>query len=830
MTLKQALQTYATRARRQYCAGKWLIYLPLILMVGAVSFTVFDLTLGYGLIAAAIVVLLLLIMAIVSIHVGPKAKRLKGHYNLNNSADIFNQKYAALEYSAQLALKTPDKLNVLQRMQLARIEESFDVFSQQNLKLLFPKLMAFNVNQWCKIIGTWLLLVSVLTIIAFAHRAEESSQPYHVGPFRYYAEVKVTPPEYAQLPTYIYSIRNLTVLEGSVVTWRVSTDNDYKEQMNPKLQFADQLLPLEHQRIIDTYKAEVFAMQDFYDEEEWLAIMRKKSVKQDKWTISQTINQTGFYQLIGDKLEGEDLALYAIAVTNDQPPSIKMLSPTTTLVTFASNEQPQLTTKALVSDDFGLGEVKLVASLAKGSGEAVKFRDLNVAFDEIKAHQKSQGQDENHNNSEEKSQIVQKTWDFKALNMEPGDELYFSIHATDNKMPKAQTTRSSTVIVRWLDGDQQLIGADGLLLTYMPEYFRSQRQIIIETEQLIADMPQLSRTQIDDISVSLGQSQQDLKLRYGQYLGDEVGEGPGEQVDYIGGAVEHGNDSHEGHEHSSYNQEQSHSHEKRESHSDKQNALSDQLQQAAVEHDHQAHTNQSAQTALGSDIAVETAFAHTHEEVHVGEVSTQNPKAMMKKAVSFMWQAELHLMLSEPQKALPFELQAYKYLKLAKQSERIYVKRLGFEPPPVSEEKRLTGELDDIESYQVEKQLELSDSDNQLFSQTFALISRLKTNTNGKSDISPWQQQRLKRLKNRLTELAQTRPALINYALTIEKILINKDIDLADCDDCIALLSAKLWQLIQMPVSEPIKRRAEYLDGDDLVTDFFDVLNSKRTP
>jgi len=55
----------------------------------------------------------------------------------------------------------------------------------------------------------------------------------------------------------------------------------------------------------------------------------------------------------------------------------------------------------------------------------------------------------------------------------------------------------------------------------------------------------------------------------------------------------------------------------------------------------------------------------------------------MKQAIANMWNAELHLMMSEPALALPYEKEALKFLTQAKNAERIYVKRLGFEPPPV---------------------------------------------------------------------------------------------------------------------------------------------------
>lgn len=64
-----------------------------------------------------------------------------------------------------------------------------------------------------------------------------------------------------------------------------------------------------------------------------------------------------------------------------------------------------------------------------------------------------------------------------------------------------------------------------------------------------------------------------------------------------------------------------------------------------------------------------------------------------------MWDAELHLRLYEPEKSLPFQYEALKYIQEIKNSARIYVHRIGFDPPPIKEESRLTGKIKDIKSY-----------------------------------------------------------------------------------------------------------------------------------
>jgi hypothetical protein len=72
-------------------------------------------------------------------------------------------------------------------------------------------------------------------------------------------------------------------------------------------------------------------------------------------------------------------------------------------------------------------------------------------------------------------------------------------------------------------------------------------------------------------------------------------------------------------------------------------------------------------------------------------------KATLRAALAQMWDAELRLRTSDPQAALPFEYRALELLKEVQQSARAYVRRVGFEPPPLEpDRKRLTGDLSKI--------------------------------------------------------------------------------------------------------------------------------------
>jgi hypothetical protein len=65
-----------------------------------------------------------------------------------------------------------------------------------------------------------------------------------------------------------------------------------------------------------------------------------------------------------------------------------------------------------------------------------------------------------------------------------------------------------------------------------------------------------------------------------------------------------------------------------------------------------------------------------------------------------MWDAELHLRMYEPEKSLPYQYKALALIQEIKNSARIYVHRIGFDPPPIKEEVRLTGKIEDVTNYQ----------------------------------------------------------------------------------------------------------------------------------
>jgi hypothetical protein len=458
--------------------------------------------------------------------------------------------------------------------------------------------------------------------------------------------------------------------------------------------------------------------------------------------------------------------IYALTVKLDRAPDIRLIEPETAVLEIARNGPARFNSKALVKDDYGLDSVGILASVAKGSGEGVKFRDQKLTFDGAI--------------DTGKGLVYQKEWDLKALGMEPGDEVYFTVIATDNRLPQANTARSETLIVRWLEDQQAVLGADGLGIDFIPEFFKSQRQIIIETEQLIADQPLLAAQAFSAISYAIGQAQADLKQKYGQYLGDEFGEGRGAQLSDAHEATEKTGEAHE--------------------------------------HEHASAAAGGVNKSLNSTADIIRLYGHNHGDPEIGPITRRNPVALMKRAVSEMWQAERHLMQAEPELALPFEYEAYKYLKLARQADRIYVKRLGFEPPPVSEERRLSGQLDEIISYRLSAPEASVEADGKSSNQALLkdVYQILKIHSS-EYLFNESERELLSRLSLKLTGWSQQQSELIQHAANLEKLSLAGRMKLASCEHCLGELETAIWNLIEQADTQLRHRNATWSVDDGLV-------------
>jgi len=189
--------------------------------------------------------------------------------------------------------------------------------------------------------------------------------------------------------------------------------------------------------------------------------------------------------------------------------------------------------EVLASDDYGLTGAAIVATLTSGQGEAVKFREQRLAF-------------ERREDRPGGGWLLRRTLDLVALGLGPGDELYFYVTVTDGRRPEPNEARSETHFVAISDTTQAAVSDfSGLALDVLPEYFRSQRQIIIDTERLLADRPRITGQEFRDRSQNIGIDQHLLRLRYGELVGDENETGDFTGVDESGAPPVHQHDTEE---------------------------------------------------------------------------------------------------------------------------------------------------------------------------------------------------------------------------------------------------------------------------------------------
>lgn len=683
-----------------------------------------------------------------------------------------NRLYPQLQESAQLICRDESALSPLQRLQKDKVNTQLAHLLVDDEHFLLPKLSYRKVM--VSFVFALFSLLTVYLVSEFLSVAdiEDSQTVEHKkvlsGKTNKFdltqSEITITPPEYTRLEIRQQNDLNATVIQGSNVRWVLSFNG-----LNHKVF-------IEFSNGVKTY---LISQSDF------------------SYVIEQTINFTGIYRLgaVIDGIEQMLPEIYTLTVTKDNKAKIRIISPKITITEIATNSSTLVSTHVEVTDDFEVGKVEILASIAKGSGEAVKFRDQVFLFD-----------------SKEVVDGIEnyyKSWQLKELEMEPGDELYFTVKAWDNRQPSAQMTRSSTKIIRWLEDEEQAVLSDGILIDFMPEYFKSQRQIIIDTIDLINDKSELSADNFSETSELLGVAQSELKERYGQYLGDEVEDGGGSH------AISHEateNISHLSNSNAESSSESEHQHEGSDDHA------TDNFEMSGF------GTDKSG----GSDLI--SQFGHNHGDADIGMMARQDPKALMKRSIANMWQAELHLMLSQPSKALPFEQEALKYLKMAKKAERIYVKRLGFEPPPVSEQRRYQGDLSDVLSYKRYQLIDLSNSEYKQLSDLYTWLNTLlsKPLPSKFNQLTLTQRQLVTNVKIQFENLLEARPALIQYVATFERILLENSLELNHCQSCLAELTEKIWQILPEVTAKPVAVKRPYADTDILPKKYAEFLLERR--
>jgi len=341
----------------------------------------------------------------------------------------------------------------------------------------------------------------------------------------------------------------------------------------------------------------------------------------------------------------------------------------------------------------------LSATVAKGAGESVKFREKSFPI----------------HNFEKRSNKFTTSYQLEtgSLEMEPGSELYFYVMVKDNCPFRVQATKSKTFFVVLEDtATYGFFDDGGMQVDLMPAFFRSQRQIIIDTENLLASRQQIPIEEFNRRSNELGYDQKLLRLKYGQFLGEESESGIAIENEIDGLEEEHNHDQ-DDHDHDAEDDRIA-------------DWSQEVLEKFGHDHDHEAEANQlleenGTQPANPARPAWVEELSHNHDSEEENTYFDISIKSKLKAALTEMWDSELHLRLYDPAKSLPYQYKALDLLEEIKNHARVYVHRIGFEPPAIKEvEIRLSGNMDDIKS-SFEKQNKTTE-DNYSFIKNFVEI------------------------------------------------------------------------------------------------------------
>ncbi|MDX1719010.1 MAG: tryptophan-rich sensory protein [Salegentibacter mishustinae] len=566
---------------------------------------------------------------------------------LQKVSSFIDRKSTKLEYSSGLLLKPTEELSGLAKLQQQKIAKEVEAESKQiqpehklgtaaitsvvMIAIGFSAFyFGFTENYFSKETA-----IPEEEIIVF--RPTDSTAVKSEVPVLEDQQLTIDYPRYTGLANATSSKMDIKVVEGSRVTWKLGFEG-----------------------VVDSVSLE--------------SMGRRRPMKNNNgvYTGTSVLENSGFYNFRFTDTAGASYVsdLYAIEVTKDKAPVI-ILEGLKQFNSFNYDDEKRINFSASITDDFGLANAHIIATVSRGTGESVKFREERLSF-------------ENTVERGKKSLKLTKNIDLDKMEMEPGDELYFYVEASDFKQPQANIARSETYFAVIKDTVDYGLGVEGGLgVDLMPDYFRSQRQLIIDTEKLISERGQLSKEKFNKTSNDLGFDQKALRLKYGQFMGDEA-EGGMEMDDEISG---------EDHDHDEDPlADYTHDHDGDNEHN---------LVEEADGHDHGEESEE------GEDPLAD--YLHNHSDPESSTLFADNLKAMLRQALNIMWDAELHLRLYEPEKSLPFQYEALELIQEIKNSARIYVHRIGFDPPPIKEDKRLTGDLEEVDNYRKNEKFEEND-------------------------------------------------------------------------------------------------------------------------
>ncbi|MEM9390906.1 MAG: tryptophan-rich sensory protein [Bacteroidota bacterium] len=679
---------------------------------------------------------------------------------------IINRQLDRIEYSSHCLLVRQSELSALGRLQQLKAAEVL-IKNWRKIKLPFRPNYIFRVLLACSAVyaisqfigisdyGTHQDVKLPLSTITDQAPAMQNSDSAAV-PEIVRLQIQITPPKYTGERTFLQTAPEIKVIEGSLIHWEVTLNTQVDSVLLVTSGTKEYLLKKEGDLNYSGYAR---------------------------------ANQNGFYNFLL-KRNGvvQSSELFPIEVILDEPPTLE-LSGIDQRVEFQHFESKRVSFNCLVEDDFKLTDAYIVATVSKGSGESVKFREERLQFD--------------HELVPRKSAFLTKTIDLNTMNMTPGDELYFYAEAVDNRSPSKQKNRTPTFFISILDTtDIEFSLAGDLGIDVMPEYFRSQRQIIIDTEKLVSQKYQLAEYDFNFTSNELGFDQKSLRIKYGQFMGEEF-------ETELSGSMQEPNEA-RAEEEDDPLAEFSHNHDGDNEH----NLVEDHDHDHDHHHDHEhEHDHEAGEPDEENPLE---AYQHLHDDPEEATFFTVTIKEKLRQALTVMWEAELHLRLYKPEKSLTYQYKALKLLKEIKNHARVYVHRIGFDPPPIKEESRLKGDLEEVQNIS-KKFNELNRSEQQLLKDATSILAKMKK---GNYEIKPIEKMTLNDAGNIVGRLAVDQPGKYLHVLD----LLNKIIQTENLQDP-TVTNRAMKAMLGIIETELIKPKSEIFSENELSRIFRENLN-----
>ncbi len=522
-----------------------------------------------------------------------------------------NARRGDFEDSAELLFAAPASLGALQQLQQQRLLGRLSDALGAELSPPWPR--ARIAVGWA--IGVPLL---VLALLVGGHaRAtlapSDEGLPAIPGVPRLVAQsLRIVPPAYTGLPA------------------RYEARLDARAPAGSRLEWTFRFAPEPRAAAIELAGGGAFALQPH----------------EEGWTAARPLGGSILYRVVpagAPPLPAPPL--HRIEAVADMPPRIRIIAPERTLNPVAPG-QSRSTLRFEASDDYGVvPAAQLHISVAAGEGENLIFRDHVSALI-------------GHGSARQKTYTV--LLDLKALGFTGPGDLVAQLTVSDNRSPGPQIVRSASIILRRLPADAaQGSGLDAMARKVLPAYFSSERQIIIDSQALIRQRRTLSPAQFLAKSDSIGADQASLRMRYGQFMGQE----------------------NEGH----------HDLPVAEDAKPKANPNAD-LPVADDDDHHPAFPSPT----FGNEGNVTAQYGHVHDTAEAATLLDTGTKATLKIALDAMWDAERRLRTGDPQGALPFANKALVAIKRVQQATRIFLGRVGTEQAPIDMARRMTGRRDGI--------------------------------------------------------------------------------------------------------------------------------------